>query len=294
MALITYCPTLMVNAGKCYKALIDSGAAISLIRYSAYQTIDSSFKMPIQATMTKLNTAEGSPMIALGMMALQLRIADFKFAHNFIICDRLPDMKILFGIDIQKKCSMTYAWDKEKNCYIQRDGRFLTYTRNCELKATIGIVKSTLKITPRHSDIIPIKIKGDTIKGHMAYFISDQASTKWKDPNINIINGIHNSKGKTCVNILMSNYTNKHITFNKGEYIGHLELPIDEIPQSPANPDSQTMYSITMERMMAEKVEPDHLLGYYLCLNTCWKTLEVLKTKKYYYFHMTSFRWLPY
>ena len=38
----------------------------------------------------------------------------------------------------------------------------------------------------------------------------------------------------------------------------------------------------------------DHLLGYYLCLNTYWKTLEVLKTKKYYYFHMTSFRWLPY
>ena len=32
----------------------------------------------------------------------------------------------------------------------------------------------------------------------------------------------------------------------------------------------------------------DHLLGYYLCLNTCWKTLEVLKTKKYYYFHMTN------
>ena len=27
-----------------------------------------------------------------------------------------------------------------------------------------------------------------------------------------------------------------------------------------------------------------HLLGYYLCLNTCWKTLEVLKTKKYYYY----------
>ena len=31
------CPTIAVNAGKCYKALIDSGAAISLIRYSTYQ-----------------------------------------------------------------------------------------------------------------------------------------------------------------------------------------------------------------------------------------------------------------
>ena len=103
VALIIDCPTIMVHAGKCYRAFIDSGAAILLIGYSTYQTIDSSFKMPIQATTTKLNTADGSPMTALRMMALQLRIADFKFTHNFIICDRLPDMEILFGIDTPQK-----------------------------------------------------------------------------------------------------------------------------------------------------------------------------------------------
>ena len=136
-------------------------------------------------------------------MALQLRIADFKFIHNFIICDRLPDTEILFGIDIQKKISLPYAWDKEKNCYIQKDGRFLTYTRNCEQEATIGIVKATLKIPLRHNGIIPIKIKGHAIKGHTAYFISKHDSTKKKDPNIEIINGIHNIKGKTSLNILV-------------------------------------------------------------------------------------------
>ena len=62
---------------------------------------------------------------------------------------------------------------------------------------------------------------------------------------------------ETSVNILVSNYTNKHITFNKGEYVGHLEPPIGEIPQSPANPDSPTTHYITMERIMAEKVKPD-------------------------------------
>ena len=39
-------------------------------------------------------------------------------------------------------------------------------------------------------------------------------------PNINIINNIYNIKGKTSVNVLISNYTNKDIKFNKGEYIG--------------------------------------------------------------------------
>ena len=38
------CPTIMVHAGKCYKALIDSGLTISLVRYSMYQSIDNSSK----------------------------------------------------------------------------------------------------------------------------------------------------------------------------------------------------------------------------------------------------------
>ena len=46
---------------------------------------------------------------------------------------------------------------------------------------------------------------------------------KGKDPNINIISGIHKIKGRTSVNILVSNFTKKHLTFHKGEYVGHLE-----------------------------------------------------------------------
>ena len=122
------CPTITVHAGKCYKALINSGAAITLLQYSTYKNIEDSYKTPIQPTTAKLNTADGSPMMALGMTALHLRIAEFKFTHNFVICDRLLDMEINFGIDIQKKFSLSFAWDKEKNCYIQRDGKFLTYT----------------------------------------------------------------------------------------------------------------------------------------------------------------------
>ena len=129
------CPTITVHAGMCYKALIDSGPAISLIRYSTYQHIDNSFKTPIQPTTAKLNTAHGSPMAPLGMTALHLRIADFRFTHNFVICYRLLDTELIFGIDVQKKFSISYAWDMAKSCYIQRDGKFLTYTRNCEQKA---------------------------------------------------------------------------------------------------------------------------------------------------------------
>ena len=69
-------------------------------------------------------------MTALGMMVLHLRIADFKLIHNFVNCNRLLDTEIIFGIDIPKKFSISCAWDKAKNCYIQKDGKFLMDTKN--------------------------------------------------------------------------------------------------------------------------------------------------------------------
>ena len=79
--------------------------------------------MPIQPTTAKLNTADGSPMMALGSTALHLWIAEFKFTHNFIICDQLPETELIFSINIQKKFSLSYAWDmsissKEGNVHV--------------------------------------------------------------------------------------------------------------------------------------------------------------------------------
>ena len=111
VACIMNCPTITVHAAKHYKALIDSGAAISFLHYSTYQHVEDSFTTPIQPTTAKLNTTNvPSTMTTLGMTGLHLRTADFKFTHNFVIWDRLPDMEIIFDIDIQKKFSLSYAF----------------------------------------------------------------------------------------------------------------------------------------------------------------------------------------
>ena len=75
VALIMDCPTIMVHAGKCYKALIDweqlyLSSDIPCIKL--WITV----KIPLQVTMTKLNTADHSPMTTLGITALQLRIVN--------------------------------------------------------------------------------------------------------------------------------------------------------------------------------------------------------------------------
>ena len=96
---------------------------MSLIRYSTYQTRDSSFKTPIWATTTKLNTADGSPMTALGKTTLHLRIMDFKFTQNCILCDRTTRHRdTIWNLYPEKKIPYHMPGIREKNCYIQRDG----------------------------------------------------------------------------------------------------------------------------------------------------------------------------
>ena len=88
----------------------------------------------------------------------------------------------------------------------------------------------------------------------MAYFLTDDSTPKGKDPNINIIDGIHKIKGKTSVNILVSNYTNKHLTFHKGKYIGHLKPAVLD---STDQQETHQTNSMTLKKMMSETITPD-------------------------------------
>ena len=82
----------------------------------------------------------------------------------------------------------------------------------------------------------------------------DDSTPKGRDPNINIIDGIHKIKDRTTVNILISNYTNKQLTFHKGEYIGHLEpIVLDSTDQG----ETHQANTITLKKMMSETVTPD-------------------------------------
>ena len=63
-------------------------------------------------------------MSAIGKTALHLRIAEFKFTHNFIICDQLLETELIFGIDIKESSQSPMPGTKEKNWYIQKEGKF--------------------------------------------------------------------------------------------------------------------------------------------------------------------------
>ena len=103
---------------------------------------------------------------------------------------------------------------------------------------------------------MPIKISGPINEEHMAYFITDNNTSKGKDPNVNIISSTPKIKDKTFVNILVANYTNKHLMFHMGEYVGHLEPAVMD-DTTIEQRETHQANSVTLKIMMAETVTPD-------------------------------------
>ena len=64
------------------------------------------------------------------------------------------------------------------------------------------------------------------------------------------------AKGEHLLMFLVSNYTNKHIMFTKGGYIGHLEPAITDNMTTDQS-DTHSTNSVTLQKMVAEQVQPD-------------------------------------
>ena len=102
IGLISDCPTLTFHPGKCFKVLIDSSVAISLMCRSVYTMLEDHYKSIILPVAVNFQTADGLSMSSMGKETLYLWIVDFNFSHTFMICDTLLETDFLFAIDLQK------------------------------------------------------------------------------------------------------------------------------------------------------------------------------------------------
>ena len=84
----------------------------------------------------------------------------------------------------------------------------------------------------------------------MENFISNQHSKKELNPHIHILNYIYNPKEKSMLYMIVANYPNNQITFNKRQCIGHVEPPINRMSWTSVN-------SVMTQEMMDDQVQPD-------------------------------------
>ena len=114
------CPGVAVYAGKCLAALVDSGAAVSLIHLQAYKLMPDTLKTAITlpGELETLTTADGSPMHIIGHATITLHLKNLRVTHHFIVVESLMT-DVILCIDFQREYRISYDWDEEKRCYIR-------------------------------------------------------------------------------------------------------------------------------------------------------------------------------
>ena len=167
-----------------------------------------------------------------GKATLHLCIADLKILHTFIICHKLPKL-IFYSASISRKDTNYLTAGTKIDNYSYREKAHSWSTPEWQTTSQSSILH--WKIPPRNKGPKPIRIKGCDLRDHMSYFIHNQHTKKGLDPNICVIYSIYDIKGKSTLHVLVANYTNKHVTFKKGQCIGHIEPSMDNMPQTSVN-----------------------------------------------------------
>ena len=97
------CPEVAVYAGKRLAALVDSGAAVSLIHLQAYKLMPDTLKTAITlpGKLETLTTANGSPMHIIGHATITLHLKNLRLTHHFIVVESLMT-DVILGIDFRE------------------------------------------------------------------------------------------------------------------------------------------------------------------------------------------------
>ena len=91
VAVVDSCPEVAVYAGKCLAALVDSGAAMSLIHLQVYKLMPDTLKTAITlpGELETLTTADGSPMHIIRHAIIILHLKNLRVTHHFIVVESL-------------------------------------------------------------------------------------------------------------------------------------------------------------------------------------------------------------
>ena len=192
-----------------------------------------------------LTTADGSPMHIIGHATITIHLKNLRVTHHFIIVKSLMT-DVILDIDFPREYRISYDWDEDKRCYIRYKGNFLCYTEDMESGINWVSVAKTIRILPKHNEVISVSIKGHDIRTPTACFVGLQ----YTDTDVKLVDGVHNISHNTTLQVLVINNSNHHVNFPKGMKIGHLEPPIDDLPQILIN-------SATTQWMLPETVKPD-------------------------------------
>ena len=237
-----------------YRALLDSGAAISLISEKAFKNLK--FPVPLGRTKVHLQAVNGGSLKALGSADLEMKIAGLRLKHTFIVVSEM-NRHVILGSDFLDQYGVTLYFGlrkmKLKNVYVplERDIHIASITR---------LSKTTI-LKPKTVNLVQVRVK------RRQYFEPSQLFQVEKlekgrfaeEPELVLEPSIAKLSDKYTLPVLITNTSNKTVKIKKGNVLGTIKevkvvntVDQDKVKRTPVS-DKEFVENIRVDPQHKEK-----------------------------------------
>ncbi len=221
------------------RALVDSGAQVSLLHESVIKELKKRTNIKVESTKINLQTANGELMQVLGSTLIDFEIGNMKINHRFIIVKEL-NRKVILGRDWLTQNGVRLYFDLGS---LRIGKSYVPLEEDIHISLIVRSV-SNIKIKPNHSMLLSGKIKSQVMKNQLYEVNALTDGFISQEPGIQIINSIVQTND-TRVPILIVNNTNKMYAIKRGCALGKLdkiseESIVDTRPPLSDNKPGQT------------------------------------------------------
>lgn len=227
---------LIETHGQHYRALVDSGAEISILNRKITECLPDTELL--RSTEVTLRTATGSAITTVGEIDLRFKLGRKYLRHTFIVAENLSQSVIL-GRDCLKAHKMKLDFGKNQ---LLLQGDTVPLEADAYLDSLVRVANQrTLK--PQTSTIIWGKFKGQKKLDRRTLCSISGINTGFTrlEPGLMVTNSVSKIVKQKKFPILVCNNTDKTMRLNKGNVIAKVEVvqgditPISEVVDNIAN-----------------------------------------------------------
>ena len=212
--------SLLIKIGKQkYRALVDSGAEVSLIHRRVFHSLKN--KPKLRKHDLSLATAGNTPLKIDGFIELEFCIGGIKMLHKFYVIQNL-NRNVIIGLD----------WLQSRGVRVYHDLGCVRVNQTCITLvddvhiASIARLKNKVTIPPQTAHIRQCQVRRHSeLPTEQEYAITPfELGQIGNEPGLLMMNSIAKLSGNHRLPVMLVNTTNKTLSFKSGTPVAYISL----------------------------------------------------------------------
>ena len=211
------CVSLQIGKQR-YRALVDTGAEVSLISERAWQKFHP--QLSLKKTSLELNSVSGEALKVRGQIKLEFSIGGKKLSHDFIVV-RDMSRNFILGVDFMKENRVRIYFDLRK---IRVGDVYVPYEEDIYISSLVRSCANVV-LKPQTAMQIEVKMKEGPYfrEGQELEVISAEKGFLENEPGVVVANTVVRNNKQGRFSVLMLNGTNRTVRVKRGCIVGRVE-----------------------------------------------------------------------